>query len=335
MPRLLPLLAFLACAFHAAASAPDPAPKDGGPSSVQQSPPPIPAPAGTAPVSPPPAAAAAIPAAANSPESPKPASPASPAEAAESPPAAPKAYSAVQKFDHAVAAYEAGDYTSAKSDFLALVEDGHLSAPLAHNLGNIEYKNGHDGLASLWYRRALAMRPFSIETLQNLRFLRHRTGFQTWDTYGLSISHFSLASAMNTTLLIGWCLVILLVWLFWSPPRRGLRWPLIALLVLLIPTGALSGVLWWLIAKDTHPLPRRYVLTGAASAAYAAPAEAASQLISLPPGSEVMPLETRGNWFYCEIPSGSGPDLRGPDLRGWVRSSLLQPLWPYPAAPRG
>ncbi len=102
------------------------------------------------------------------------------------------------------------------------------------------------------------------------------------------------------------------------------------LLVLLIPAGALSGTLWWFISKDAHPLAKRHVLTGAASAAYAAPAEASSQLISLPPGSEVMPLETRGNWFYCEVPT-EGDTI----LRGWVRSSLLQPLWPYPAPPRG
>ncbi|MES2706971.1 MAG: tetratricopeptide repeat protein [Verrucomicrobiota bacterium] len=384
MPRLLPLLAFLGWALHAAA-APDPAPKEGEPPVSQagvtapaapavsapapapapsvapptEVPPPpslppavaAPAPPVTVPPTPPAAApvSAPVPSPAPSPpDSSTPAAieapPAGPAAAA-TPPAPPPApggaeappaakpvpvFSAVQKFDHAITAYNAGSYDEARRDFLELVADGHLSASLAHNLANIEYKSGNDGLAALWYRRALAIQPFSVETLQNLRFLRHRTGFQTWDTYGISISHFSAASAMNATLLIAWAALILLVWLIWSPPRPGRRWPLVTLLLLLLPAGAAGGALWWLAGRDQHPLAKRYVLTGATSAAYAAPAEASSQLISLPTGSEVMPLEIRGNWFYCEIPTESAPVLRG-----WVRSSLLEPLWPYPASPRG
>ncbi|MDB6135761.1 MAG: tetratricopeptide repeat protein [Verrucomicrobiales bacterium] len=312
MPRLISFLAFLCCVLLANA-APEPAPSP--PATAGEAVPP------KASISPsPPAPAVAAPTASDSLPAP---------EAAKSGPA----YSAVEKFDRAVAAYNTGDYSEARNAFLELVKEGHLSAPLAHNLANIEYKSGNLGQASLWYRRALALQPLNAETRQNLRFLQHKLGFHTWDStqdmmFGLSASHLPGATLRHTTLLAAWGVVILLVWLMWSPPRPGWRWPLVTLLALLLPVGSVSGALWWLKENDAHPLDKRYVLTGADSAAYASPAEASSLLITLHTGSEVMPLESRGNWFYCEIPSQ--PDTI---LRGWVRHASLEPLWPYPAKP--
>lgn len=314
MPRLLPFLAFLGCALLASA-APEPAPTP--PATAGEAVPPkasiSPSPLTPAPAAADPAASDPLPA----PEAAKPG----------------PAYSAVEKFDRAVSAYNAGDYSEAREVFLELVKEGHLSGALAHNLANIEYKSGNPGQASLWYRRALALQPLSAETRQNLRFLQHKLGFHTWDStqdmmFGLSASHLPGAAVRNTTLLAAWGVVILVVWLIWSPPRPGWRWPLVTLLLLLLPVGCVGGALWWLKENDAHPLDKRFVLTGADSAAYASPAEASSLLITLHTGSEVMPLEIRGNWFYCEIPSK--PDSV---LRGWVRHSSLEPLWPYKAKP--
>ncbi|RYD27603.1 MAG: tetratricopeptide repeat protein, partial [Verrucomicrobiaceae bacterium] len=263
MPRLISFLAFLGYALLANA-APEPAPS-------------TPATAGEA----------VPPRASISPSPPAPATPATSTSTASDPLPAPQAakpgpaYSAVEKFDRAVAAYNAKDYSEAREVFLELVKEDHLSAALAHNLANIEYKSGNLGQASLWYRRALALEPLSAETRQNLRFLQHKLGFHTWDStqdmmFGLSASHLPGAALRNTTLLAGWGVVILAVWLIWSPPRPGWRWPLVTLLVLLVPVGSVSGALWWLKENDAHPLDKRFVLTGADSAAYASPAEASS-----------------------------------------------------------
>lgn len=239
-------------------------------------------------------------------------------------------FSAVEKFDRAVDAYQAGKYNDAHKDLLELVKEGHLSAALAHDLANLEYRLGHPGQAILWYRRALAMRPYSPETLQNLRFLRRQNGFLTWYPYGISLSHLPLASVKNTTITAGWILIIVISWILWAPPRRGLRWPLITLLLLALPVLSAGTGLWWFLQNDSRPLNKRQIITGNGTNAYAAPAEAASSVITLPTGSELVPLEVRGNWTYCDIPT---EDTSKP-VRGWVRSAELEPLWPWPANPR-
>jgi hypothetical protein len=49
-------------------------------------------------------------------------------------------------------------------------------------------------------------------------------------------------------------------------------------------------------------------------------------VISLPPGSQVRTLETRGPWLYVEIPGS--PER----LRGWVEVSAVTPLWTWDAS---
>jgi hypothetical protein len=79
------------------------------------------------------------------------------------------------------------------------------------------------------------------------------------------------------------------------------------------------------LKTDPHPLTKRQIVSGKETNAYAAPAEASSTVMSLPSGSEVVPLETRGNWLYCIIPGGEEDQ----PLRGWIRAAKLEPLWPY------
>ena len=230
-----------------------------------------------------------------------------------------------EAFARALKAYEAGAMDDARREFLAIVEAGNISAPLAHNMGNIEFRRDNPGQAVLWYKRALAIQPFSPETLQNLRTVRRQTSFLSFDSWGLSFSHLQPAWIENGTVLTAWAIGLLVVWLAWLTPRRGLRWPLVGLLVLLFPMLALGAVLTWRLRTDPQPLKQRQIVSNKETTAYAAPAEASSSVISLPAGSEVVPLEMRGNWLYCIIPGG-GDDQ---PLRGWIRSAKLEPLWPY------
>ena len=258
--------------------------------------------------------------------------PAAAAPAAESPdvvalPAAATPAKAEEAFNRALTAYQAGAWEEARREFLAIVEGGNLSAPLAHNLGNLEFRKGNPGQAVLWYKRALAIQPFSPETLQNLRTIRLQTAFLSFDPWGLSLGHLKLRWVETVTILSAWAVVLLIVWLVWLTPRSGLRWPLVTLLILLLPMLAGGSFLTWKLQNDPQPLRLRQIVANKETNAYAAPAEASSSVMSLPAGSEVVPLETRGNWLYCSIPGGS----EGQPLRGWIRSAKLEPLWPWPA----
>jgi hypothetical protein len=229
-------------------------------------------------------------------------------------------------FNRAVIAYKAGAINDARREFLAIAGAGHLSAALAHNLGNIEFRLGNPGQAALWYRRALVLQPFSPETLQNLRTLRRQQAFLSFDPFLLSFSHLSPRWISQGTILTAWVAGLLLIWLLVLPPRPGRRWPLVALLMLVLPVLALGSILTWQTRTDPHPLSQRLVVSGKETQAYAAPAEASSTIIALPAGSEVLPLETRGNWIYCIIPGGEGKL----PLRGWIRAPRTEPLWPWP-----
>ena len=243
------------------------------------------------------------------------------------PPAAPVAAVLLpeEAFGRAVTAYQAGALEEARREFLAIVEGGQLSAALAHDLGNVSFRLGQPGQAVLWYRRALALQPWSPETLQNLRTLRRQQAFVSFDDWGLSLAHLKPRWVAEATVWAAWALVLLLVWLVWLRPRPGRRWPLVLLLLVVGPVLWLGLGLRWREQSDPHPLRLRQVVSGKETLAYAAPAEASSTVMALPAGSEVVPLETRGNWLYCMIPGGEDDA----PLRGWVRASRLEALWPY------
>lgn len=232
-----------------------------------------------------------------------------------------------ETFARALTAYQAGAMEEARLGFLAILESGKMSAPLAHNLGNIEFRRGNPGQAVLWYKRALAIQPFSPETLQNLRTIRRQTAFLSFDPWGLSVSYLKPVWIENGTILTAWAIALLILWLGFLTPRRGLRWPLVTLLILLLPVLAFGSVLIRQLRTDPQPLHQRQIVSNKETSAYAAPAEASSSVMTLPAGSEVVPLETRGNWLYCMIPGGD----KDQPLRGWIRAAKLEPLWPWSA----
>jgi len=230
--------------------------------------------------------------------------------------------------ERALIAYKAEAWEDAFREFTAIVESGPVSAALAHNLGNVEYRRGNPGQAVLWYRRALALQPFSPETLQNLRAVRREIPFLSFDRNLLLLSYLKPQWVYQGTIILAWLSGLLVVWLAWATPQPGRRWPLVTLLSCSLPLLCLGLVLFWKVKSDPVPLAQRQIISGKETKACAAPAEASSAIITLPAGSEVVPLETRGNWVYCLLPGGGEDD---PLLRGWVRSAKLEPLWPWPA----
>lgn len=231
-----------------------------------------------------------------------------------------------ENLDRAILAVEAGAYGEALREMKAIVDSGHVSAALLHNIGNLEYRRGDPGQAALWYHRALLLNPLQTETRQNLRVISRQTGFLTWDPQLFSISLLPERPIYIVTVIAGWLVLIPVVWLLWWTPRPGRRWPLVLLLVLASVPASAGGVLLFLKSNDPHPVEKRHVVT-APAVAYTAPAEAAATVITLPPGTCLVPLESRGAWRYCEIPSSRS----GEPIRGWVREGALTPLWPWPA----
>ncbi len=252
-------------------------------------------------------------------------------------------------FSRALIAYKADEFQTALTEFKKIAEDEkQISAALCHNIANCEYKlgqaagdetkeqikeaHGHYGQAGIWYRRALALDPWLPEAQQNLRFLQDKLGFHFFapeSDLDQAAARLSRSQWRTTCFVWMWLTAISIVWLAWATPRRGRRWPLVTLLCLSVFFGSNSAVGLW--AKTTYrtPLSKLVVnIIAPESFARTAPAEAASPVMTLKPGSELLPLKKEGNWTYVEIPGG---DEDHP-TRGWVRTNTTEKLWPWPAS---
>ncbi|MFM7603926.1 MAG: BatD family protein [Prosthecobacter sp.] len=209
-----------------------------------------------------------------------------------------------------------------------------LSAEVFSILGHTRFKQDDMGRAALWYQRAALLDPANTELQQNLRLLDERLRFFTLERHS-PVALWSLRLAVNQWAFLaaagGWLIVLALAWRVWmgraSPLNAGRR--LVALL------AALCGFLIVIPATTfaaMRPMPAErvrdvMVVTQPEVGLYAAATVTSASNLDLPVGSQVRLLEKRGAWSYVEVPVASDEPTRG-----WVESSVIQPLWPWDEA---
>ena len=260
------------------------------------------------------------------------------ARAEDTPPAteALKILSAADLWKKGNEALSASKWDDARDAYLELVERKELSAQLFNNLGVAERKREQTGEAVMWFSRAVALDPRLPEAKQNLDAMGviAEEGINRFSTPPSMLNWVVLLRSQVWKVLIwstGWVMLIAIVWLVWWTPRR--LWPVVTLLSVAGVGMSLAIIGLGVRVAEDAPLSKRYVVLARGVAAYAAPAEKNStMIISLPAGSSVLPLETRGNWRYCEFPVGKGTNTEAGTLRGWVRESWIAPLWPWDPA---
>ncbi|MGK0184374.1 MAG: hypothetical protein ACI9R3_000140 [Verrucomicrobiales bacterium] len=223
-------------------------------------------------------------------------------------------------FEAAVDAYANGDFPSAYSGFSNLAER-FISPELCVNIGSAAYRNGDDGEAALWFRRAVELDSQCSEARQNLRFLKRRLGFLSFDggpfgEYGRVLRvpvwrfWFAVFSGVAAISLVAALMLRI------SRPLRNRLFTccgIALILACILATG------WWAATRD-RPVLSLFVVVAPDTTALAAPNNSAGRIVAVPPGTEVAFLEQRGAWIYAEIPGSS---------RGWVRASQLTQLWPF------
>ena len=226
-------------------------------------------------------------------------------------------------FHDANEAYKAGAFDEAAALYRALANDEKLTPELLVNLGNAEFRIGNEGASALAYRRALVLEPGHPEAKQNLRFLRRTIGFTSASDHAAAGFARSLSAGV-------WGLIIGLgLWAILLPSAAIFALPS-------IPRGSLHIVcalgIIAIITAGTALLIRNSVLKHASElavtlpdsvTAHSAPTLGTPPIISLPAGSEIQVLSTRGDWVYAQISD---------DLRGWIPGESTAPLWPYDPA---
>lgn len=228
--------------------------------------------------------------------------------------------SARADFASAVASYDAGKYTEALTEFTELSKTG-LSAELAYNLGCTESKLGRPGAAALWFYRASLLDPMHREALQNIRYLKKREGILTFDNGALAdFSKFFRPSLLQAVMIgSAWIFVISLAVLLFLRPK--VMWPWVIALVVVVSIG-ITATVAWIVRNQQHKPEQISVMVEASVNALNAPATMADEVIPVTPGTQVKPLEERGDWTYIEMPVETS-------TRGWVPTASLKPLWPF------
>jgi tetratricopeptide (TPR) repeat protein len=200
-----------------------------------------------------------------------------------------------------------GHFKEAISDYEALIRDGQWSANVFYDLGNAYFRIGDFGPAILNYERALALDRHHPEATANLQIARdeaHALELQpSWPERYLqfgSVNQYSITAAVAFWI-AAFCLAALIF-----TPRRSTTVISVLLVMLLLFAVAMFAI-WQL--EDGSKGVTLAIITGKDVQARLATADTANAVLSLPPGSEIKVLSTRGDWIYAALPN---------NLRGWI-----------------
>ncbi|MEN3943820.1 BatD family protein [Prosthecobacter sp. SYSU 5D2] len=231
-------------------------------------------------------------------------------------------------YQEALAELEKGNFARAQyhAESLTKKDPPQLSSEVFQIIGHARYRQEDFGRAVLWYERARLFDPRSPELRQNLRHLYEKLRFVSFQAES-PLSQWSLWLSLNEWVILAtigfWLFLLPLAWRLLAG-RRSLPWALtvsVIGLLIALPASALASI---------RPLgPDRVrdisVVTVPELSAYTAATVTSGTVMDLPAGSQVRILEKRGAWNYVEIPN------RPENLRGWVESAAITPLWIWDA----
>ena len=209
-------------------------------------------------------------------------------------------------FAKANTAFAAGQFKSAIQQYQEVVQSGEWSANLFYNLGNAYFRDGDFGRAILNYERALQLDRNHPEADANLRIARDQT-------HALELAPAPLENYLNfvgaksfaiVAAILFWGTIILLIL-----RRRKVVWMTIGLLL-----TASCGFAAYKLESGTRGQAVA-VIVGDNVEARVATADSAKSVLALPPGSEVVILQERGDWSYAALPN---------DLRGWISTKAVE-----------
>jgi tetratricopeptide (TPR) repeat protein len=200
----------------------------------------------------------------------------------------------------------AGNYKAAIGQYEAEVKSGRWSANLFYNLGNAYFHADDIGRAILNYERALELEPHHPEAQTNLEIAREKSrGLEmTPGPVEKYLGKIGTSTLAITAVVCFWIGVILLI----VRQRAAAIAAGIACLIL----SAVS--VWAAWTLDSATRGAAIIVTEDAQARVAT-ADTARSVLALPPGSEVVILQERGNWSYASLPN---------DQRGWIAAKAAE-----------
>ena len=205
------------------------------------------------------------------------------------------------------AEYAAGRFKEAAELYEKAVESGETSASVFYNLGNAWYRTGDFGHAILNYQRALALEPRHPEATANLRLARDKArALELRESWLEALANRATITHFVVTAAIGFWAAAFAAAALLLGRRRSATLIAVGVFALL---GCAIGVTGAYTLEAGTRGRSLAIVTGKKVDARLATADNANTVLTLPAGSEIKILSTRGDWIYAALPN---------DLRGWI-----------------
>ena len=211
------------------------------------------------------------------------------------------------------AEFAAGRFKEAAEQYESAVAAGEKSAALFYNLGNAYYRLADFGRAILNYERALALEPRHPEAAANLRLARDKARAlelrrSAWENIisRATVTHY-VVTASAAFWVAAFAVAALLL-------RRRRSISLAALAGFALLTCGVAVCCTYALENGSRGRSLAIVI-GTKVDARLATADNANTVLTLPAGSEINVLSTRGDWTYAALPN---------DLRGWIPADAAQ-----------
>ena len=226
-------------------------------------------------------------------------------------------------FEQANAAYNMGNYDSAKIIYEKILATDMESVPLYYNLGNAYYKMHEYPLAIYYYEKALKLDPSNEEVQTNLAIANHAIVDkiepvpQSFIVRGWRNARASLSGNQWA-----WCsivffaLLLVSLFLFLRSRKVGLRkLGFFAGLVFLLAFGL--SVVFAAQLKVASEKQDQAILMTPTVTVKSSPSETSVDLFVLHEGTKVSILETTDGWCKIKIANGSV---------GWLTEDSMRPF---------
>ena len=226
-------------------------------------------------------------------------------------------------FEQANAAYNTGNYDSAKIIYEKILATDMESVPLYYNLGNAYYKMHEYPLAIYYYEKALKLDPSNEEVQTNLAIANHAIVDkiepvpQSFIVRGWRNARASLSGNQWA-----WCsivffaLLLVSLFLFLRSRKVGLRkLGFFAGLVFLLAFGL--SVVFSAQLKVASEKQDQAILMTPTVTVKSSPSETSVDLFVLHEGTKVSILETADGWCKIKIANGSV---------GWLMEDSMRPF---------
>jgi tetratricopeptide (TPR) repeat protein len=218
------------------------------------------------------------------------------------------------RFDQANGLFEQGEFETAITEYISLIDSG-LQTPAIHfNLGNAYFRQNNTGMAIYHYLMAQTLDPLDADVQANLKFTRESAGLPSrgisspWRQW---IRILPLNTWFILTLLPLWafCLLktihLLTASTKWEGLRSTLGW-------MIAPGACLLAVITWAISGEHVGV----VITDSAPL-HASPFSDSKNLGEMKTGEEVQLLAEKNQWRQIRNTKGE---------LGWLEMSHLKPI---------